>query len=1601
MKNALTEAPLPEVQVQMLFILRELYNDAESAHCFTVDGSSNQAHKPLNLGAVTNNVVIGKYHSLIPFIADVHAVWSNCKDHDCEDTSLCDICTTTDRLSSYFEDLCSVFLRKTDHLIEHIRDTNQDSAGGKHVVRPVTDSESDNANVPGDDSGYEEEDEAPLASLSNQLKYDPNAGYEVGSTMKSPLSSNANNTSGQFIQKNGDGDDVILPKDNGITLLPNGRYSKTIRIAKFSMAQHLSQVLKWNEGGDRILGGGDSGKFPSVDPIHELFVALENHHCGIEVIIDKHKRKQKVMMVGDSVVALRKLSLTVCDVMSLLTSNRKIHRFSDKWKPAHREAIIGSVALQDKIFSLRSAVVFHIMDNAVMAEIVGASCNGVKQMCKYLQSLQPIVETWSFPGETLAPEHNPQFWNSIRSKFAVRFVRGRDFSKNGLTLMKIEASGFAGESYMTGAHEALSFELGQSPMKVAVNETDHSNASSLNHTSVSAFRNNVSSVEAPFAVYKFKGKDRHASHFFSSYEKLFQRFFLRKYNVTISCFCTTAITTRGKCGDENDTGNDTHWKDGKVSDEENGNGGLCMLDLRSPSMASIQSVKHYLSHMMEHLAIQQVLFESVSGEDYRRIVQEKQRTSLAFFSSGGISAANVSDAVLDPLAHDELVSLRMEPPLIQVHGSTDSREKNFPVDVVLYICSPVVTSKTKAQHTSNKAKHLTDSFRNLKKIMKAEKNGGNALKANHARVTEVMKEESRSIELEDLDRVRRYFEQEQSLVKDTANDFEAISKHDSTETLSIKTGGVIGSTSLSLMQSSSPRKSIEGRGVNHVSFQSQVQYASSPTHCSVSRESICGRHDNIGASIFSPSASTSTNSSLLQSFNPQVGQNFISEEVPLTAPIAPSPTTTDWRNTVRLIDIDRDPVREPRMRRTLWDDGFADEDRSLSDDISCFSSHSFNPFSSPLSVPSTPGMPGRCSMSPASFSHAADVSINDEESALGRACIIDSINVIIDEDDGSGSKKRDNSLENKPQYLPGTDIRGTAVFMQSECAAPLSYTEALLTPHVPPPAEPSENQLPSSQQSSQRKIYQRSVHWPHLSFKYMFLAPSMKTRIQSTIKAVDYKYRGGIEIICPYRDKKDPSACLLVSAVCEGEYACTKEELSRHESEVDTVVLLFDQVLKETLEETQTVQLVLKQSQYDKLTEDTLAVVKTIQGEAGVHILLSEQVKSTESQRTDGPLPLALDLPSITMDWRRERFPTSDDLAAAFHTHPDSHLDMKSVASTLFRPEFSSCSGGGDGRDTIAVQIPSISASPSSCTPQNSLKGNAELLNQPPRDTSYVEIAVQGRSGSDDAWCWGSTVNSLFAVVDDNDTEHLDEDEKKQIAGGDILVTGDFKQGDEHPDSVILRAQASVPRGGDIPKDQVEQYLRQLVFRAIQLADNISLSAGGPVDCKGLVIVPPITIPAFTFRLSTQDIEVCCVRASVEYVQTHRIRSLQRIVCLEAKEFNTSPSFVAKYLFQLVKSNFNEKRDSGDELFTHLATPFISVCRDSTVLSMIDEEVKSRNIAKVQKLHKKPSRAIAFSVDVPDPRRRGTHMVLVRGTPTCLHSAISLILKHVAPHISL
>ena len=302
-----------------------------------VDYRLTRTESDLNLGAVAQRVVLGLYPSPEHFATDVRTVWQNCQKATPSESA---VYTISYRLSTYFEELYSNFGQKWK--AEGVEQRHEEGGSGKdqkklsdleahvqyqHKYPPLSESEPAFASVCDEDSGYEDEDEewgSDNGNGSGRVGGDNGNGEKMKKTVTAshPQSHGQEHVQqeDEHVQQEdeheqqhqdkditggagagpgpgpGADDNIILPKDNGITLLRPGRYSKTIRIARFSIAQHLNQLLQWHEerqsegeGGKHARGDAAGG-----DALAEMCATLEAYDCSIEVLIDKNKRKQKV-----------------------------------------------------------------------------------------------------------------------------------------------------------------------------------------------------------------------------------------------------------------------------------------------------------------------------------------------------------------------------------------------------------------------------------------------------------------------------------------------------------------------------------------------------------------------------------------------------------------------------------------------------------------------------------------------------------------------------------------------------------------------------------------------------------------------------------------------------------------------------------------------------------------------------------------------------------------------------------------------------------------------------------------------------------------------------------------------------------------------------------------------------------------------------------------------------------------------------------------------------------------------------------------------------------------------------------------------------------
>lgn len=298
-------------------------------------------------------------------------------------------------------------------------------------------------------------------------------------------------------------------------------------------------------------------------------------------------------------------------------------------------------------------------------------------------------------------------------------------------------------------------------------------------------------------------------------------------------------------------------------------------------------------------------------------------------------------------------------------------------------------------------------------------------------------------------------------------------------------------------------------------------------------------------------------------------------------------------------------------------------------------------------------------------------------------------------------------------------------------------------------------------------------------------------------------------------------------------------------------------MLARVLEELSSVEVVLSDPQYDKLTAMDLATVKAIQGSAGVHIMLT---------------------------------PSASELSAAPRTVDMRTLQPRSVCSS----------------DTILARLPSF-------------------------NKRHVNLSVISTSADAEGWTWG--VNCLFVILERDDDCGLSQQEAEKLNHGEVLVTTDFESG-----KTILRARAApVMRGHHDPSMSTEQLLVSVIGRGLAQADILGM--------PGIAIVTPDLLNAFA-SLSTERIQSLTVSAVVEYIRTHQVFNLDRVVCLDVIRNDTSPfksmvqcSYMAESLCRIVKDvkdcSFPVCNDPVCSLLLGSKAPSSKNNRDASVHSLV------------------------------------------------------------------
>jgi len=436
-------------------------------------------------------------------------------------------------------------------------------------------------------------------------------------------------------------------------------FFKSVRVSRFSMAAHLNNLIKWKD---------EDPTFLSADPLEDVLYD-NDAESQIEVSIDRDKRKQKIIVSGESEESVKSKVTLVENLLAQLASNRKVLRMHG-WKAPHREAMMGSIPLNNVSQMYRTTVVFHVTDGHIVSEMMSTSEIGILRMSEYLKSLQPLEAKWKFETRYLIPEPRIRFWNSIRNKYAVMFeksvVKG---------MLEVQAWGF-GSLLQDVFTEVQSAAAGR-----PIPPTTILSHPAQNTPAVPDKSNGITCDNLQIAEYRFKDSD--AAQFYLTYEDMYQRFLAHSFRVSVSIapISLPREVVMNEC---------------------------LILDIRGRP-DDISATTNYLDYLRHDLNCREVLISSADEKTYIEIEELKDNYLRGFVQE----AIRLTSQNEDPLNCPGLISIRVVPP-------QGLKKLNFPINVTVYVCESSNTAQLHGNRSgqSPKMKRILDQFHSLSRVDK-------------------------------------------------------------------------------------------------------------------------------------------------------------------------------------------------------------------------------------------------------------------------------------------------------------------------------------------------------------------------------------------------------------------------------------------------------------------------------------------------------------------------------------------------------------------------------------------------------------------------------------------------------------------------------------------------------------------------------------------------------------------------------------------------------------------------------------------------------------------------------------------------------------------
>lgn len=161
------------------------------------------------------------------------------------------------------------------------------------------------------------------------------------------------------------------------------------------------------------------------------------------------------------------------------------------------------------------------------------------------------------------------------------------------------------------------------------------------------------------------------------------------------------------------------------------------------------------------------------------------------------------------------------------------------------------------------------------------------------------------------------------------------------------------------------------------------------------------------------------------------------------------------------------------------------------------------------------------------------------------------------------------------------------------------------------------------------------IRWPHPSFRFMFLGEPLKRSLNDLLQ--NLRVMHGVASTCPYRDKSDHAACLLLVG-CGPMVGIAAQEVAR-----------FMHII---LQNMRCIHIIMSDIQKKILIAQDLIKVKDVQGRCGVHVVLD---------------PLSVDSADATScyDLRLPFSPAlleTDNIAAAMGVTPIEHEPSECIS---------------------------------------------------------------------------------------------------------------------------------------------------------------------------------------------------------------------------------------------------------------------------------------------------------------------------------------------------